>query len=342
MNGESMSSILASLPVDLRAAAADLYAKVIVVAWEAEETLAISFKILRETRGKPELLDSGSELLDRSVAAEIIAARDEIGAAGARFTGSWTGGGAESFNTYLPKLLAVIESMEESALTTAEAVRLFRQALDDLWQRVVERTWNTGAEVTAAVAQAGGNQAVAVALVLGIVDRYAAHVSGIAGALINLANNQYKAGEKLGEVAALPGVADLGDPRLPVPTDQAANPSWSDADRKDNWRPGGELRMDTEAMATMVAAFRNNGTYWGSAARHQAEAADAHLTPGAFGIGVDFYADVHAVMARDRRLYRDADARMDSVAGSLSEIGELYGMIDEDTTSSFNKQMDDQ
>ncbi|MBB6034493.1 hypothetical protein [Phytomonospora endophytica] len=333
-----MDAVLATLPADLRAAAADLYVKVAAIAWEAEETLSIAFQVLREARGEPELLDTGSELLDRAVAAELNAARDEIGAAGNRFSGSWVGGGAESFNAYLPKLMAAIESMEESAGKTAEAVRLFRQALTDLWQRIVERTWHTGGEVTAAVAQAGRNLAVAVPLVLGIVDRYAAYVSGIAAALLELAGNEYKAGEKLAEAGSLPGVADVGEPRLPLPAD----PSWNDADRKDNWRPGGELRMDTEAMATMIAAFRNNGAYWDNADRHQTEAAEAHLTPRAFGLGVGFYGDVQRVMARDRGLYRDADARMDSVAGALSEIGGLYGMIDEDTTSTFNKQMDDQ
>ncbi|HEY1174891.1 MAG TPA: hypothetical protein VGF17_01945 [Phytomonospora sp.] len=338
----NMDALLATLPADLRAAAAELYVKVAAIAWEAEETLGIAFQILREARGEPELLDTGSELLDRAVAAELSAARDEIGAAGNRFSGSWVGGGAESFNSYLPKLMAAIESMEESAGKTAEAVRLFSQALTDLWQRIVERTWHSGGEVTAAVAQAGRNLAVAVPLVLGIVDRYAAYVGGIAAALLELAGNEYKAGEKLAEAGSLPGVADLDTPRLPLPADQAADPSWSDADRKDNWRPGGELRMDTEAMATMIAAFRNNGVYWDNADRHQTEAAEAHLTPRAFGLGVEFYGDVQRVMARDRGLYRDADARMDSVAGALSEIGGLYGMIDEDTTSSFNKQMDDQ
>lgn len=345
MSGESMAEVLASLPADLRPAARDLSAKACAVTGDAEPALAIAFRILREAKGAPERLDAGSELLDRAVADRIVRARDEVGTAGARLSGTWVGGGAEAFADYVPKLTGAMRSVADSAVKTAAAVRLFREALTELWRRIVERTRHSAGEVTAAVAQAAGNRADAVTLVLGIVDRFAAYVGGIAGALLNLANSEYKATEKLDEIRALPGVVDeAGVPRLPLPADTAVNPAWSAADRKDNWRPGhgDEMRMDTAALAGAVTAFRGNGVYWDEATRHQTEAAEAHLTVEAFGLGLSFYGDVRQIITRDRRLYRDANARMDAVADALGEIGGLYGMIDDDTTSAFDRHTEDQ
>ncbi|WP_285664905.1 WXG100 family type VII secretion target [Actinorhabdospora filicis] len=320
---ESMADILPTLPADLRPAAQDLYGKATAVSPDAGETLALAFRVLREAKGDPERLDAGSDLLDGKVAAEIGRARDEIGQAAAALSPSWSGGGSEAFQAYLPRLTGAMGSMADSAARTARAVRAFRRALAELWGRIVDRTWLTGGEITAVVAQNGGHTGESIPAVLGVVDRFAEYVSGVARALLNLANGRYKAADGLGEE-----LAGVVDGRLPVP-------DWNSTDRQ------GELRMDPVALRRTVHAFRDNGAYWDNAVRYQIEAGEGHLTPRAFGLGLAFYDDVQQVITRDRRLYRDADARMDTVAGALSEIGHLYGMIDDESTTVFSEHLDD-
>lgn len=320
---ESMAEILPTLPADLRPAAQDLYTKATAVTPDAAETLALAFRVLREAKGEPDRLDAGSDLLDGKVAAEIAHARDAVGQAGATLSPAWSGGGADAFQAYLPRLTGAMGSMADSAARTARAVRAFRRALTELWGRIVERTWLTGGEITTVVAQNGGHVGESAPAVIGVVDRFAEYVAGIARALLNLANGRYKAAEGLGDE-----LAGVVDGRLPVP-------DWNAADRQSS------LRLDPVALHRTVRAFRDNGAYWDNAVRFQIEAGEGHLTPRAFGLGLAFYDDVQQVITRDRRLYRDADARMDSVAGALSEIGHLYGMIDGESTSALNEHLDD-
>ncbi|CAM3217717.1 hypothetical protein [Stackebrandtia soli] len=332
---ETMRTVLPTLPDDLRPAARLLWERSRVITNDVTETLLLSYKILREIKGSPGQLESGADAFGRRVGDHLAAARSDIDDAYPILAEGWRGGGAEAFMDYVPRLSRAIESAQDSALHTVEAIAAFQASLSALWAKVIERTQQTGGEVITVIAEAGDYPLAAVAPVIEIVERFSQFVEQLAESLMQLTSDTHAAGDRL-RSATLESLSPNGSgPRLPEPGENAVAPS--------GWTPAHTaVELDTAAMARMTSALDDAGEHWDKAAEHSADIAREQLTPEAFGLaGTHFWDDLHGVLDRDRELYGAADNQVSGLAKTLRRIGAEYAEADDAAATELRRGLED-
>lgn len=318
---DGMTAVLDTLPQRLRQAARQLWDDARETTDEVTETLRVSYKLLRQACGDPELLAGAGRLLSDRVAAEIGEARGKIDANYPAATRSWQGAGAETFRQYLPRLSVSLKSVHDSVGHTAAAVNLFQDGVTSLYTTIVDRTAYTDAEVTAAKLAARQSPHEAIGAVIDLVEEYSTYVEELTGTLLDLGSSDHAAGRRLAQAAGLPTglVSTAGSPRPPsVPVDAA------------DFRPvHHHIALDTAAMARLTASLSDDGGHWDRAGVSAAQAAD-RLTPEAFGLaGARFFDDVHEILDRDRGLYVTLNGHLDELAGGLRRAASAYVTTDD-------------
>ena len=148
---DNIAEVLASLPEELRRAAKRLWSHSHEITAEATDTLAASYRLLRQVCGNPDVLSAAGSQLADEVASHIAQAREHIDQTYPAASQSWQGPGAESFREYLPRLSGALHSVQASAVHTAEAVDVFSAGVADIYATIVQRTERADEEVVATV-----------------------------------------------------------------------------------------------------------------------------------------------------------------------------------------------
>lgn len=330
-----MEAVLPTLPDDLRPVAIDLWEQARAVTDDVTDTLAMSYRILRNVRGEPASLDVGAEVIGMEVTASLSGAREDVDRACPAAGRAWGGQSGDSFAEYLPQMSTAIQSAHDSAAVTAEALFEYRESIVALWSEVVAKAERTGSEVAAAKSQAAGQQLIAAAAVIDIVEGFADYVEALAESLTQLSGDVHSAGVTLSHAAQTPaGLVDAGEEGLRFP---------DFAGEIDAVTPAAESSsVDTEEMEYLASAIEAAGTYWDQAAVACSEAADTHLTPDAFGLaGNFFYGEVQEVLNRNRQFYLSADQHMHHLAEALNTVGGGHVEADEDAAQELRRSLED-